>query len=58
MIIAHSLTLLGPDEARVQVQVSHNGKPGCKVEAEEAFERILNALLPKDKITVVAGGPS
>lgn len=54
MIIDYELTIQGPEGALVKVTVSHNDKPGCKVEAQEVWEEILAALVVKnDRITVV-----
>lgn len=47
MIVHRTLTLLGPDEGRIVVQISHNDKPGARQEAEEVAVRVFaNALQP------------
>lgn len=47
MIIHRRLTLHGPDEGRIEIQIAHNDKPGARQEAEEVAVRVFaNALTP------------
>lgn len=45
MMVERTLTLHGPDEGRIQVQIAHNDKPGARQEAEEVAARVVAAVI-------------